>query len=254
MRELFKMAKGKYVATCEGDDYWTDRKKLQKQVSFLEENHAFSYCFHDYDTLNEATGEIRKNASLYHTLHPKVAVFEPEKILLGPFVASTLTLVFRNNIQRPPCFDALPFGDKSIEKLLAFYGNGYFINESMACYRNHIGGISKNTDWKKSMRNRHDIEQQMFNCLKQSMPGRYSDVINVKLRYGRLLQQKKTELLFRNFPTTVRVIGKYAGLRERHYFDKIMLFARLFAVMYLPQPFKRYSLKLHHMMYRMFRK
>src|SRR5690554_4131282 len=53
----FPRAKGKYIALCEGDDYWTDPLKLQKQVDFLEENENYSFCFHDAIILNQDTGE-----------------------------------------------------------------------------------------------------------------------------------------------------------------------------------------------------
>lgn len=52
---------GKYIAFCEGDDYWIDSLKLQKQVDFLKTNLNYRFCYTDFSMLYEKTGVIHNN-------------------------------------------------------------------------------------------------------------------------------------------------------------------------------------------------
>lgn len=58
MNNAIVAIEAKYIAFCEGDDYWTDPLKLQKQVDFMEEHPDFSICFHRVKCLMSATGEL----------------------------------------------------------------------------------------------------------------------------------------------------------------------------------------------------
>lgn len=59
LKFIYPKAKGKYVAYCDGDDYWTDKNKLQKQVDFLERNPEYTLCLHNFEFLYENSGKIK---------------------------------------------------------------------------------------------------------------------------------------------------------------------------------------------------
>lgn len=132
--ENLKESKGKYIALCEGDDYWTDPLKLQKQVDFLEENSEYSMCFHDAWVIKD-----EKKINLY--VNQEKSIFTTEDLFKRHFIP-TASIVFRNMIQQPQWFYKIASGDRLLLFLLSLQGKIKCLTEVMSVYRLHSGGVS----------------------------------------------------------------------------------------------------------------
>jgi glycosyltransferase involved in cell wall biosynthesis len=135
--ETLKKCSGKYIAILEGDDYWTDRSKLQTQVDFLEKHPGYSVCFHEVNILNDRTRRERKSR-LYNK---PVATYQD--LVRGP-VLHTPSCVFRNNFNSnpPEWFWSLPIGDYPLHLYNAQFGDFKYFDKSMAVYR-----VGKSGTW-----------------------------------------------------------------------------------------------------------
>lgn len=140
---LFVAAEGKYIAMCDGDDFWTDPAKLQKQVDFLEANEDYVICCHHTKVINDL------NETVYLKQDPKDLEFEYGDVLLGKREETRIcSLMMRNleeirNIRRQGWYFET-HGSDTLLKLYAMAATGkkiYVLPEVMACYRLHTGGI-----------------------------------------------------------------------------------------------------------------
>lgn len=131
--------RGKYVALCDGDDYWVDEYKLQKQVDFLENNVDYSVCFHPV----LVTGDKNHGSDYVFPSEKDSSKFTLENLIEANFI-QTNSVVYRwefgKNIKQFFPDDILP-GDWYLHLLHADKGKIGFINEVMAVYRKHDGGI-----------------------------------------------------------------------------------------------------------------
>ena len=137
-----QQAQGEYIALCEGDDYWTDPYKLQKQVDFLEANEEYVLAFHPVQIL-------KPNGELVQDFITKVPEdYETQETLarLGNYI-HTPSVVFRNVIKEfPPEFSLSPIGDYFLYMLLSEHGKLKCLEEEMAVYRYGVGILSNNEE------------------------------------------------------------------------------------------------------------
>lgn len=138
-RFVFPKAAGKYIAICEGDDYWTDKEKLQKQVMFLESNpeYVITYTdcqpFDDSGLLDHDFGGAREDLEAID--------------LIKATPLFTLTTCFRNVIDHiPQELMSARYGDFVTWSLLGHYGKGkYMAGIKPAAYRVQDGGLHSKT-------------------------------------------------------------------------------------------------------------
>jgi glycosyltransferase involved in cell wall biosynthesis len=131
--ELISTPKSKYIAYLEGDDYWTDPLKLQKQVDFLESNTDYEVCFTNINIIN-AEGKIVKDQFIPSKRRKS---YEHKHL---PIWAPTLTRVFRNRDFSPIDSD-VPGQDVFWLLYQSKFGKIKFLDEITGTYRLHDGSI-----------------------------------------------------------------------------------------------------------------
>jgi glycosyltransferase involved in cell wall biosynthesis len=139
----FKAARGKYIALCEGDDYWVDPLKLQKQITEMEKHPECYISFHP--AIQRWVDGSREDRVL--GLHSdKITIFSTEEVILGKggFMHTASIILNRLTIPRIVSFFDIakeaPVGDYYIQVLGAEHGGALYLSDVMSVYRSGIPG------------------------------------------------------------------------------------------------------------------
>lgn len=135
--------RGKYIALCEGDDYWTDNKKLQTLVDFLESHEDFSGACHGTQTYNCSTKNfvnLYKNSKKNEIIHFKDAI--------RGYSCHTSSIVYRSSLLPfPNYFDIIKsVGDYQLVIYLTMIGKLMYFGKTMSQYRLYSSPSSWTSD------------------------------------------------------------------------------------------------------------
>ena len=132
----FEVSKGNIIAICEGDDYWTDKHKLQKQVDYLNDNPNIVFSFHHSKRFVQNTGEFFPYIGLEQFKDKEVI---PKHLLFkrGGGTFPTASVVFRKSILEnlPDYFYSFGVGDTPLFLLAISKGSIGYQSDSMSVYR-----------------------------------------------------------------------------------------------------------------------
>jgi len=173
---------GNYVAFCEGDDYWTDPLKLQKQVDLLESNNNLCLSAHNAIILKRDNTEEVFNKAIEKQL------FSIEDVILKNWFIPTCSIVLRKYLLSPlpKWLTQVKHGDLSILLLATLKGKIHYDPNVMGLYRKHDGGVSANPN------NSVQTIVTTFNLFNKHSNYKYNSIINDK-NYRLLIREAKRD-------------------------------------------------------------
>lgn len=130
--------RGQFIAICEGDDYWCDALKLQKQVDLLKDNPEVSLVFHNaWLRHDDSRHDFFLNYKLDKTRFNICDVIERDWFMATP------SLMFRKHTPFPPQLRKYAMGGDMLLQIGACrQGDAMFLNDVCSVYRRHSGGVS----------------------------------------------------------------------------------------------------------------
>ena len=215
-RIMLENTKGKYYAVCEGDDYWIDPLKLQKQFDYMESHPQCSMCFHPvYDLL--PTGEKKEDK-------PKVIkdIYGVDDVIMeaGALIRLASTFYRTDFLMTegyPDFWIKAPIGDYPSTMYYASKGQIGFINDMMSVYRVHaIGAWTSHEKSFNELRQHIKAIYKMFEGFDEYTFGKYHKaVVNGKEKCRKIYEKDVITLFCKKILRCLGVYPFYRSIKKR---------------------------------------
>ncbi len=232
---------GKYVAYCEGDDYWTDPLKLQKQVDFLESHPDYSMSYTNtlyYDQNNDFYYHGKQEA-IRSKLQSNISC---EDIIKYPAIIMTLTVVMRKDVlfqindSDPFIFESGNFllGDIPNWYTASRLGKVHYLDEITSVYR----VLDNSASHIKGKKNRYK-----FSVSAQGLRAYLCRRDNLSLELSILIEKRYANVLFRHLALNPEYVPIVPLLPKKHKFKLFLLKYKLLKPYYTIMDFSKRTIK-----------
>lgn len=220
----------KYIAMCEGDDYWTDPLKLQKQVDFMEANPEYVICCHRYKIYNQNDGTWDKD--YIHQLFDKSSngFSFSNKENFENWATKTLTLLIRQDaLRKMPAHKGFKYWrDVHMNYYLLKQGKGFCMPFVGAVCTRHNGGVFSSigamNQWRINLKVWNELfcqnrEDEVLLAFYQKQHNAYRDYI-----VSNIFHQRNNEM-YLDIKTLFMLDLKYNGMKSVMFSIKQMILA-----------------------------
>lgn len=217
----FTRINGEFVAICEGDDFWIDKQKLQKQIDFLLKNEDYNFCFHKAYLIKMKNNNEVKTLGAYSEENSKIdfeTILSRSEGMIPTASCVIKSKVIKNIIDFISSNTYLKQSDTIIQYLSSYDKGALYLNDVMSVYR-----FQTKTSWTEKYAESKSFKAEVY--ISKIKTQRALDLL-FENRYSSILNDLNLDILIRLL-NHLKINDRKSGFEELNYFIK-NLFINIF--------------------------